>query len=91
MENAEPYYLYILESGTVDRYYVSISSNPHYRLEYHNGFEKRFTSRYRPWRLVFTKEYPSRTEAHAAETKVKGWKSRKRIGGLFISRVVVAS
>ena len=91
MENAEPYYLYILESGTVDRYYVSISSNPHYRLEYHNGFEKGFTSRYRPWRLVFTKEYPSRTEAHAAETKVKGWKSRKRIGGLFISRVVVAS
>lgn len=38
MENAEAYYLYILKSGTADRYHVSISSNPHRRLEYHNRF-----------------------------------------------------
>jgi putative endonuclease len=83
VENAEPYYLYILKSETADRYYVGISSNPHRRLEYHNSFEKGFTSRYRPWQLVFTKEYPFKTEAHAAETKIKGWKSRRMIERLI--------
>jgi len=79
----DPYYLYILKSETADRYYVGISSNPQRRLEYHNSFEKGFTSRYRPWRIVFAKEYPSKTEAHAAETMVKDWKSRKMIEQLL--------
>jgi putative endonuclease len=57
--------------------------NPCRRLEYHNGFEKGVTSRSRLWRLLFTKEFPSKTEAHAAETKVKGRKSRKMIERLI--------
>ncbi|WP_084022406.1 GIY-YIG nuclease family protein [Chlorobaculum limnaeum] len=81
MENAEPHYLYILKSGTADRYYVGISSNPRRRLDYHNSFEKGFTSRYRPWRIVFTKESPSKAEAHAAETTAQGWKSREGLIG----------
>ncbi len=83
MENAESYYLYILKSGTADRYYVGISSNPRRRLDYHNSFEKGFTSRYRSWRIAFTREYPSKAEAHAAETMVKGWKCRKMIERLI--------
>ncbi|NTU53472.1 MAG: GIY-YIG nuclease family protein [Chlorobiaceae bacterium] len=79
MDKQERYFLYILKSETSDRYYIGSSANPHRRLEYHNGFEKGFTSCYRPWHIVFTKEYPSKAEAHAAETKIKGWKSRKMI------------
>jgi putative endonuclease len=89
VENAEPYYLYILKSGTADRYYVGISSNPHRRLEYHNSFEKGFTSRYRPWTIVFTQEFPSKAEAHAAEMKVKSWKSRKMIERLIAGENVL--
>ena len=59
------------------------SSNPAGRLECHNSFRKGFASRYRSYWLAFTKEFSSRQEAHAAETKVKGWKSRKMIGRLI--------
>ena len=70
------YYLYILKSKTVDKNYIGISANPANRLEYHNTIEKGFTSRYRPWKIIFVKEYPTKEEAHKAETKLKSWKSK---------------
>jgi putative endonuclease len=79
VDKADPYSLYILKSESADRYYVGISSNPCRRLEYHNTFEKGLTSRYRPWQLVYTKEYPSKSDALHAEKTVKSLKSRKMI------------
>ena len=73
------YYLYILKSISVGRYYTGISQNPKRRLEYHNTLEKGFTSRYRPWEIVLIKEYNSKKEAMRAEKKVKSWKSTKMI------------
>jgi putative endonuclease len=70
------YWLYILKSEIASRYYYGISEDPERRLSFHNSIEHGFTSRYRPWQLVYTKQYPSRTEAHRAELKVKSWKSR---------------
>jgi predicted GIY-YIG superfamily endonuclease len=71
-----PYWLYILQSESASRYYYGISEDPERRLSCHNSIEKGFTSRYRPWALVFVKQYPSRTEAHRAELTVKRWKSK---------------
>jgi putative endonuclease len=71
------YYLYILKSQSAEKYYTGISQNPERRLEYHNTIEKGFTSRYRPWKIVFIKEYKSKREAMLAEKKIKLWKSRK--------------
>ncbi|RXK88117.1 GIY-YIG nuclease family protein [Chlorobaculum sp. 24CR] len=78
-----PYFLYILKSAVVARYYVGISTNPHRRLEYHNGFEKGFTSCYRPWRIVYTKAYSSKVEAHVAEKTVKERKRSRMIERLI--------
>ena len=75
----KPYYLYILKSETADRYYIGISSNPYRRHEYHNTLEKGFTSRYRPWKLMYERQYPSKAEAQRAEKTVKRWKSRQMI------------
>ncbi len=77
------YYLYILQSKSALKYYVGISKNPSLRLEYHNTVEKGFTSRYRPWEIVYIKEYPNKSEALSAERKIKSWKSR-----VMIERVV---
>ncbi len=74
-----PYYLYILKSQTADKYYTGSSQNPQVRLRNHNTVEKGFTSRYRPWEIVFTKEYPSKALAQAAERKIKNWKSKKMV------------
>ena len=73
------YYLYILKSQSAKKYYTGISQNPERRLEYHNTIEKGFTSRYRPWKIVFVKEYKSKSEAFVVEKKIKSWKSRKMI------------
>jgi predicted GIY-YIG superfamily endonuclease len=77
------YFLYILYSKTGDRYYTGSSDDPGRRLANHNTTEKGFTSRYRPWRIVFTKEYTDKKSAQAAERKVKSWKSKKMIEKLL--------
>ena len=73
------YYLYILKSQATDKYYTGISQNPHRRLEYHNTLEKGFTSRYRPWKIMFVKEYSSKEKAMLIEKKIKSWKNKKMI------------
>ena len=68
------YNLYILKSIKIYIYYVGISKNPQRRLEYYNTIEKGFTSRYRPWEIVFTRGSKTKAEAMAAEKKVKDGK-----------------
>jgi len=77
------YYLYILKSQTAEKYYTGISQNPVTRLSYHNTIEKGFTSRYRPWEIVFTREYELKEAALVIENKVKGWKSKVMIKKLL--------
>jgi putative endonuclease len=69
------YYLYILKSVNHDKYYTGISQNPELRLQYHNTLEKGFTSRYRPWEIVFKKEYADKSKAAEAEKRIKSWKN----------------
>ncbi|PIQ07525.1 MAG: excinuclease ABC subunit C [Ignavibacteriales bacterium CG18_big_fil_WC_8_21_14_2_50_31_20] len=70
------YFLYILQSISSDKFYTGISKEPSLRLIYHNNLEKGFTARYRPWNIVFTKEFPSKEDAAFAERKIKKWKSK---------------
>jgi predicted GIY-YIG superfamily endonuclease len=81
------YFLYILYSESGDRYYIGSSENPTRRLKYHNSIEKGFTSRYRPWRLEYTRKYTDKKSAQAAERKVKSWKSRIMIKKLITGEI----
>ncbi len=83
------HYLYILKSKTTAKYYVGISENANRRLEYHNTKEKGFTSRYRPWEIVYQKEYDSKNEAQIAEKKIKGWKSRVMVEKLIEKEIEI--
>lgn len=71
------HFVYILQSEDSGRFYVGRSKNLERRLEHHNTTSTGFTSRYRPWILVFTQEFPTKEEAVAAEQLIKDWKSRK--------------
>ena len=84
-----PYYLYILKSQSAGKYYTGSSKNPQLRLKNHNTIEKGFTSRYRPWEIVFTKEYASKELAQAAERKVKSWKNKKMIERLIRGEITL--
>jgi predicted GIY-YIG superfamily endonuclease len=77
------YFVYILHAISADKYYIGSSIDPERRIKFHNSIEKGFTSRYRPWQLVFQKEFPGKTEAQQFERKVKRWKSK-----LMIKRLV---
>jgi putative endonuclease len=78
-----PWFLYILQSELNEMYYVGISPNIVHRLEFHNHLGHGFTSRYRPWKLVYTKEYPTRQLAQAAEKQIKARKSKE-----YIKRII---
>jgi putative endonuclease len=77
------FFLYILHSKTFDRYYTGVSSDPERRLLFHNSIEKGFTSKYRPWEIVFVKEFQDKASAMIVERKIKSWKSKKRIKDLL--------
>ena len=71
------HFVYILQSEENDRFYVGRSQNPERRLDHHNSTSTGFTSRYRPWTLVFTEEFPTKEKAIEAERLIKSWKSKK--------------
>ena len=72
-------FLYILQSGVKETYYIGSSDHPHKRCFFHNNGSKGYTQRYRPWEVVFTYGFDTKEEALAAERKVKSWKSKKMI------------
>ncbi|MFO7798566.1 MAG: GIY-YIG nuclease family protein [Rhodohalobacter sp.] len=74
------YFLYILRSEVKETYYVGLSNDPHRRLHFHNTDDRKaHTSRYRPWKIVYSHVFNTKEEAMVAEQKVKDWKSKKMI------------
>ncbi|MFO7827168.1 MAG: GIY-YIG nuclease family protein, partial [Bacteroidales bacterium] len=49
------------------------------RLKRHNSGREKFTSKGKPWQLVFYTWYDSRAEAMKLERKLKNLKSQERI------------
>lgn len=73
------YYLYILYSASLNRFYVGISHDPEERFKYHNSFPKGWTVRGRPWKLVFKKQFPDKATAQYWEAFIKKQKKRSLI------------
>jgi len=71
------HFVYILQSEDSGRYYIRRSKTPEKRLQHHNSTSTGFTAWCRPWKLVFTQEFPTKESAVAAEQLIKDWKSRK--------------
>ena len=63
--------VYILFSEKYNKHYVGFSSNNELRLKSHNEFGKDWTARYRPWKLIYTKEFETKVEAMSHEKFLK--------------------
>jgi len=89
-EKRDVYYVYVLRSESLDRFYVGMSADPKKRLVYHNagetGGKSAFTKRASDWELVWTEAFDSREAALARERKIKKAKSRKYIEELVNSK-----
>ena len=77
------YYLYILHSKSLDRYYIGSTSNLEERLRRHLSNHQGFTSKAKDWEIVYCEAFLSNNEAQARERWVKNQKSRKVIEGLI--------
>jgi len=76
-------YTYILYSAALDKYYVGATNNLEDRLNRHNTDSDKFTSKGQPWALVYSEEYPTKSEAMKREREIKSKKSRKYIEQLI--------
>ncbi len=78
------YSVYILFSKKCAKYYVGHTDNIERRLEEHNsGRGGKYTIRCKPWELVYTERYESRSLAVKRELEIKKKKSRRYIENLI--------
>ena len=75
------YFVYILFSEKLDRYYVGTTDNVERRLYEHNSgfYNGVFTSKGIPWRLCLSYSCDTSDKAYALERFIKRMKSRKFI------------
>ena len=81
----EIFYVYILYSKALDRYYVGSTNNIYHRLVQHNTKHKGFTSAAIDWELMYSEEYTRKEKALEREKEIKRWKSKKMLEKIISS------
>jgi putative endonuclease len=71
------WYVYIIYSEKIDRYYIGVTDNLTWRLERHNQGWDRYTKRGIPWKIVYTESFENKTDTLRREKELKKLKSRK--------------
>ncbi len=71
------YFVYIIQSVNYDKLYIGQTQDLNKRISDHNNGRSKYTKPFKPWKLFAYKEFSSRSEAMAAERKLKNMKSRK--------------
>ena len=75
--------VYILFSETFNKHYVGYTSDIEKRMQSHNLLAtKGFTIKYRPWKIIHTEEFISKTDAIQREKFLKTGKGRDFIKSL---------
>ena len=70
------YFVYILQSEADNTYYIGYTTDLERRLEEHNSGLTRYTSKKRPWTLVYVEEFENKTDALKRERFLKKQKNR---------------
>ncbi|MGB5498816.1 MAG: GIY-YIG nuclease family protein [Maribacter sp.] len=65
------YFVYIIYSEAFDTYYKGQTRNVLERVRRHNSGREKATAHYLPWKLVWSTEKESRSEAMVLERKIK--------------------
>ena len=81
------FFVYILQSQITNKFYIGSTGNLEDRLIRHNSGRSKETANGKPWKLVYTENFQSRSEAMKREMELKAWKSHQRITNLIESHV----
>jgi len=68
------YYIYILKSEINGKYYIGSTNNIEDRIKRHNTGQSKYTSKYKPWKLIYSETYQNRSEACKRELEIKKYK-----------------
>ena len=68
------YFIYIIESLIVIRYYIGSTENLEIRLSAHNSGKVKSIRAYKPWELVYTERFDTKSEAIKRERQIKSYK-----------------
>ena len=76
------YYVYIIRSEKDGSFYTGMTSDVDRRLQEHNRSDTKTTRSKKPWKVVYSQEFPTRAEARKYEKYLKtgsGREFRKQI------------
>ncbi|MDZ7722220.1 MAG: GIY-YIG nuclease family protein [candidate division KSB1 bacterium] len=79
--------VYALYSSKYDKIYIGYTSNLQARFKSHNKLAtKGWTIKFRPWEILYTEEYLTKSEAMKREKQLKSYKGRQFIRHLINNR-----
>jgi putative endonuclease len=84
-EVAMKYFVYILYSKILDRFYIGTTNNVERRLIQHNRPHKGYTNSGQPWVLLYSEQFASKKNALIRERRIKRKKSKEFIENLIKS------
>jgi putative endonuclease len=73
------FYIYAISSQLRNYIYVGLTNNIARRLEEHNKGYNKTTNPYRPFKLILTEDYKSRSEARVREKYLKSGEGKELI------------
>ena len=74
------YTVYVLHSATSDKIYIGYTTDIENRLLSHNKLAtKGWTIKFRPWKLIYSEEFTSKSEAMKREKELKSHQGREYI------------
>tara|TARA_Y100000588_G_C13541698_1_gene622280 strand:- start:269 stop:517 length:249 start_codon:yes stop_codon:yes gene_type:complete len=79
------FYVYIIYSDKLNKYYTGSCDQLDTRLEDHNSGRSTYTKSGKPWILKYSETFDTRIKARARESEIKRKKSRKYIEYLISS------
>jgi len=77
------YYVYILYSPLVERYFVGRTSNLEKSLARHNSGRNKYTKSGIPWNLVFREGFGDLEKARKRERQIKASRDREELIGFI--------
>ncbi len=77
------YYVYILYSESLDRFYIGSAADIQARLIKHLQNHSGYTAKAKDWSIVYSEAFSTRSHAMAREKQIKAWKSRTMIQKLI--------
>lgn len=77
------HFVYVLRSISYKRYYIGSTKDLENRLNYHNSGRVKSTKAHKPWNIIYTESFNTKSEAIKREKQIKSYK-----GGNAFKRLI---